>query len=442
MKKYYPGPALALAFCIRLALITVIILASAFLFGGYAQQGLVFKNPELTGGTAGQNGAVYRFPNVTTNVDALVTINGRSNGLVKLISIDLPGVGHDKAFQPQVTYNNNTTPGGTSDWWMEFQVSFVKSGTSIPVNVSAFDITAIDIDGNGDGLYEWVCFYNLKTSTFELNTLLQSTTLMDYVLGLLTAVGKKFTGPERNFVDVDTSATSVMASTHYENNSQFKMRVGGHSVGQQGAADRMYSFWFKSFSYQVPVESTLPVKLSEFNAKKTDTKVELEWTTTMEKNVSHFAVQRSMNGSEYSDIGMIFTTGDSDIERDYHFTDDVKSMNKQVIYYRLKMVDLDGKFQYSPVRAIRIGAQSETPTVLAYPNPVMDNLRVTLPASWQNNKITIDLVNTNGQVMKRVTNNRASQTETIDVRDLAVGLYMVRVSNGSETAVQRIIKSK
>jgi hypothetical protein len=72
----------------------------------------------------------------------------------------------------------------------------------------------------------------------------------------------------------------------------------------------------------------------------------------------------------------------------------------------------------------------------------MDNLRITLPASWQNNKITIDLVNTNGQVMKRVMNNRAGQTETIDVRDLAVGLYMVRVSNGSETAVQRIVKSK
>lgn len=441
MKKYYPGPALALAFCIRLVLITVIILASAFIFSSQAQ-GLVFKNPSLKSGTAGQNGAVYRFPLVTSNVDALVTINGRSNGLVKLVNIDMSNVGHDKAFQPQVTYNNNTTPSGVSDWWMEFKISFVKTGTEIPVAVTAFDITAIDIDGNGDRLYEWVTFYDLKTSTFELNTLLSAQTIMDYVLGLLTAVGKKFVGPERNFVDVDTSATRVMASTHYENKNNFTMRVGGHSVGQQGAADRMYSFWFKTFNFEAPVSSTLPVKLSAFNAKKNDTKVQLDWTTSMEKNVSHFVVQRSVDGSEYTDIGMIFTDGDSDAGRNYQFADNVKNFSKQTLYYRLKMVDLDAKFEYSPVRVIMMGSQKETLTVLAYPNPVVDNLRITLPGSWQDNKVTIELVNTNGQMVKRLTNNRAGQTETVDMRDLAVGLYVVRVSNGSETAVQRIVKSK
>lgn len=442
MKKYYPGPALALAFCIRLVLIVVIILASAFLFSGQAQQGLVFKNPELVSGTAGANGAVYRFPLVTNNVDARLTINGRSNALVRLVNIDMSHVGHDKAFQPQVTYNNNTTPGGTTDWWMEFQISFVKAGTTTPATVSAFDLTALDIDGNGDRLYEWVCFYDLKTSTFESSTLLSGVTILDYLLGLLTPVGKKFSGPTRNFVDVDTSATNVMASTHYENKSDFRMRVGAHSVGSQAAADRMYSFWFKTFTYQNPISSTLPVKLSAFNAKKNDTKVALTWTTSMEKNVSHFSIQRSLSGSEYTDIGMIMTNGDSDIERNYQFSDDVKNMSKQVVYYRLKMVDLDGRFEYSPVRVIRIGATSETPSVMAYPNPVTDNLRITLPAAWQDNKVTIELVSTNGQIMKRIINNRASQTETLDVRDITVGLYIVRVSNGSETAVQRIVKSK
>ena len=426
MKKYYPGPALALAFCIRAVLILVIILASAFLFSGHAQQGLVFKNPQLSTGTAGQNGAIYRFPLVATDVDGLIEINGRSNSLVRLTNIDLANVGHDKAFQPQVSYNNGTTPNGTSDWWMEFKVTFVKAGTNTPVSVTGFDLTALDIDGNGDRLNEWACFYDLKTSVLELNTLLQSSTLLDYILGLLSPVGKKFAGPQTNYLDVDTSATGVMATMHYENKSQFRMRVGGHSVGQQGAADRMYSVWFKSFSYQAPVQSTLPVKLTAFNAKKNDTKVQLSWTTSMEKNVSHFVIERSVNGSDYSDVGMLFTNGDSDIERNYQFNDDVKHMSKQVLYYRLKIVDLDGKSEFSPVRVIRIGAESETPKVLAYPNPVTDNLRITLPASWQDSKITIDILNTNGQVVKRIMNNRAGQTETVDFRDMTVGLYMVR----------------
>lgn len=442
MKKYYPGPALALAFCIRIVLIVVIILASAFLFSGQAQQGLVFKNPELMNGTAGANNAVYRFPLVTANVDALVTINGRSNSMVKLLNIDMSHVGHDKAFQPQVTYNNGTTPGGTSDWWMEFQVSFVRANTTTPMPVDSFNITALDIDGNGDRLNEWVCFYDLKSSTFELNTLLSGSTLLDYVLGLLQPVGKKFAGPVRNFVDVDTSATSVMTTLTYDHKTQFRMRVGGHSVGTQGASDRMYSFWFKSFNYQAPVNSTLPVKLSAFNARKNDTKVALSWTTSMEKNVSHFTIQRSVNGTDYSDIGMLFTEGDSEIARNYQFGDDIKHITKGVLYYRLKMVDLDGRFEYSPVRVIRIDSKNETATVVAYPNPVTDNLRITLPAAWQNNKVTIEVVNTNGQMVKRIINNSSSQTETVNMRDVTVGLYIVRVSNGSETAVQRIVKSK
>jgi hypothetical protein len=442
MKKYYPGPALALAFCIRLVLILVIIFASAFFISGQAQQGLVFKNPQLVSGTAGQDGAVYRFPNVTNNVDALVAINGRSHAQVKLADIDMTHVGHDKAFQPRVTWNNNTTPSGTVDYWMEFKVTFVKAGTTLPAAVSSFDITALDIDGNGDRINEWVSFYNLKSSMFESNTLLIGTTLYDYVLGVLSPVGKKFEGPRTNFVDVDTSATSVMVTLHYENQPEFRMRVGAHSTASQGAADRMYSFWFKTFSYQAPVQSTLPVKLSEFNAKLNDTKVALSWITSMEKNVSHFSIQRSLDGSDYTDIGIIFTNGDSETSRSYQFNDDVRTLSKQVVYYRLKMVDLDGKFEYSPVRMIRIGANNEAPAVLAYPNPVTDNLRITLPGSWLDKKITIDVVNTNGQLVKRITSNKAAQTEMIDVRDLTAGLYIVRVSNGTETAVQRVVKSK
>ena len=277
---------------------------------------------------------------------------------------------------------------------------------------------------------------------FESNTLLIGTALYDYVLGVLSPVGKKFEGPRTNFVDVDTSATSVMVTLHYENQPEFRMRVGAHSTASQGAADRMYSFWFKTFSYQAPVQSTLPVKLSEFNAKLNDTKVALSWITSMEKNVSHFSIQRSLDGSDYTDIGIIFTNGDSETSRSYQFNDDVRTLSKQVVYYRLKMVDLDGKFEYSPVRMIRIGANNEAPAVLAYPNPVTDNLRITLPGSWLDKKITIDVVNTNGQLVKRITSNKAAQTEMIDVRDLTAGLYIVRVSNGTETAVQRVVKSK
>src|SRR5690348_9146065 len=56
---------------------------------GGANSQFVFRNATLAAGTAGADGAVYRFPSVATGIDALVKINGRSSSLVKLVSIDL-----------------------------------------------------------------------------------------------------------------------------------------------------------------------------------------------------------------------------------------------------------------------------------------------------------------------------------------------------------------
>src|SRR5882724_1896588 len=167
MKKSLPGLS-NLFISLRnkaLKYFVALMLVPALSIPAMSQQGLIFKNPVLLSGTDGQDGAVYRFPNVTSNVDALLKINGRSSSSVKLISIDLTSDGWDKAFQPQVTCSdNNTTPAGIYDWWMEFQISFVKSNTTTAVSVSDFAVTALDIDGNGDKINEWVNMYNLHSS--------------------------------------------------------------------------------------------------------------------------------------------------------------------------------------------------------------------------------------------------------------------------------------
>src|SRR5690606_10919261 len=138
------------------------------------------------------------------------------------------------------------------------------------------------------------------------NSLLQYSTVYEDVHGVTTATGKKFSGPTTNFVDVDTSATNVMVTANYKNTNQFRIRAGGHSVGKNGAADRMYSFWFKSFTFNTPVQGTLPVKLSSFTAKKENTKAVLNWGTEQEKNVSHFVIERSLNGTDFTDAGLLF----------------------------------------------------------------------------------------------------------------------------------------
>lgn len=407
---------------------------------GFSQE-LIFQNSRLKSGAAGQDGTVYVFPSVSPNVDALVTINGRSSSKVKLSSIDLTNTGFNKAFQPQVTYNNDETPDGDSNWWMEFQIKFVKKDVHTDVSVTKFDVTALDIDGNDDKINEWVSFYNLKSYILESHSDLDVSNLLQDILNLLSpVVGKKFEGPRKNYKDIDTTATRVMTTNKYQNTNTFKLRVGGHSTGRSGAANRMYSMWFKSFEYDAPVETTLPLILNAFDARFDNKKTTLSWSSSQEKNFSHYVVERSFDGREFNEIAIVFGNNNNDVRADYSYTDNVGS-SKGIIYYRLKMVDLDKRSKYSAVRIIRIGEEKEALSILTYPNPVTNELRITIPASWQNKSVSFDLYNANGQVVKRIVNNQASQTQTVNVTDMAVGIYIVKASNGVETATQRIVKS-
>jgi len=446
MKLLYPSPKENVfnSSTIIKTVFAVLFFTTTFSFTVTAQSTtateLVFSNSSLVFGTDGADNAVYRFPAVGTGVDALVKINGRSSSLVKLVSIDLTNTGFAKAFQPQVTYNNNTAP-GAAEWWMEFQISFVQAGTNTPVAVSNFDLTALDIDGNGDKINEFVSLYNLKSYVLESNSALAVSDIMETLQGVLTNTGRRFDGPVTNYVDIDTSATSVMTTSTYQNVNSFRIRTGATSTGVSGAADRMYSFWFKGFTYDQPVQSFLPVTLINWNASYINNNVSLKWSTTSEKNASHFIIERSFDGVDYTDAAMIFAAGNSETITNYAFTDKLPAGNTGVIYYRLKMVDMDGRSQTSVVRLVRIGKASESVKILAYPNPIVNEVRITIPQNWQDNSVTYQVINTNGQIVKSFTIQHANQTEVISMAQVPAGMYIMKVTKGNEISTQAIVKS-
>jgi hypothetical protein len=444
MKFLYPAQlANSVLSTIVKAAIAIALLVTSFsvLNAQTTAKELVFQNGSLVSGVAGTDNAIYRFPSVMSGVDAMVKINGRSSAMVQLVSIDLTNTGFDKAFQPQVTYGNNTSPAGNTDWWMEFQVSFVKAGTSSAVPVSAFSVTSLDIDGNNDKISEYQSYYGLSTYTLEQATSLVATSIQETVNGKLTTVGKRFDGPVTNYTDIDTSATTVMATINYSNTSSFRLRTGAKSTGVSGAADRMYSLWFKSFAYDVPVTGLLPVTLINWTAALNNNNVSLKWSTTVERNSNYFIVERSFDGNAYSDAAMVFAAGNSDILVNYAYNDKIPAGSNGLIYYRLKMVDLDGNYKMSPVKVVRVGQAAETTKISTYPNPVVNEVRVTVPQSWQGKPVTYQVVAANGQSVKSYSVKFASQTETINMSQVPAGMYVVRVINGNESAVQSVVKT-
>ena len=189
-----------------------------------------------------------------------------------------------------------------------------------------------------------------------------------------------------------------------------------------------------------PATIILPVKLINFDAKYNKPDVSLNWSTAQEKNFSHFVLEQSTDGSNFNQVAMVFGAGESDTKKDYIYTDRNLAGRKGLVYYRLKSVDIDNKVSYSSVRIIRLDEEKQGIILTTYPNPVVNELKVTIPADWQSKKATYEVINVNGQVSKKIETANSSQTETINVSNMAPGFYIVKVTCEGQMAQQKIVK--
>jgi hypothetical protein len=442
---------------------------------------LVFRNPVLESGTALQDGAKYRFANAAKDIDAIVEIKKRSASNVVINNIDLTSFGWDKAFQPELGIPGTVAP--YQNWWVEFEVSFMVAGTNNRRKVEEFDITSLDVDGDNVSIQEFVQFEKPKSVSYSAITNLvsgipdveiecgkceKSSELQicsncagtgensDKKCGNCDGSGKLYSacdhpwdgeinynvqGPVLNFLNIDTLGTAVMATYHYEDKDRYKLKVGGKSGAKSSTAGmRLNSIWHRAFN--LSSLGLLPGKLNDFNAKYDRKAVELTWSTGQERTFSHFIVEKSLNGTEFTETAVVFAKDNGQIQKQYSFTDNAITANKGFVYYRLKMVDAGLRAKNSVIRVIKISDAAAEVSVLAYPNPVVNELRITVPSAWQNSTVTYDLFSANGKMLKHVVSNNANQTEVLAMDNLDAGVYIVKVSSGNHSAVKQVMKSK
>lgn len=110
---------------------------------------------------------------------------------------------------------------------------------------------------------------------------------------------------------------------------------------------------------------TLPVTLARFNGSLLDNAVSLSWTTTEEAGSSHFDIERSSDAKEFIQLGRVQAKGNSAATQQYKFVDSKPLAGNN--YYRLRMADTDGKFEYSRTIAIDNGANSVAFELLGNP---------------------------------------------------------------------------
>ena len=94
------------------------------------------------------------------------------------------------------------------------------------------------------------------------------------------------------------------------------------------------------------MDITLPVSFISFNAKCESDKTTLVWKTTLQQNISHFNIEKSVDNTNWTTIGNLPAIGNSEIEKEYFFTDGI---SLQSSLYRIAQYNIDGKVIYSSI---------------------------------------------------------------------------------------------
>ena len=189
--------------------------------------------------------------------------------------------------------------------------------------------------------------------------------------------------------------------------------------------------------------SVLPVELVDFQARQVLADVQLTWETQSESNNDYFDIELAIGDEavlqdQFIVIGQQGGNGTTNIPTYYEFMDrqPKKAGNR---YYRLKQVDTDGTYSYSPIRMVSFpsGVQVEV-----YPNPFCSILKLHYQSSTAK-ELTIQLVDSQGRIVLATKKYAVEGEQTLDIpvdQTLTEGTYYLRIPEEKLFVTKALVK--
>lgn len=175
----------------------------------------------------------------------------------------------------------------------------------------------------------------------------------------------------------------------------------------------------------------LPVTLLDFYGRYSDKTVILNWSTEREINTKYFTVEKSFD--QVSFIPLTNITAAVNVQaHDYQYTD--RSSLNGINYYRLKMVDADGRFTYSKIIVIAAPVNN---AVIVFPNPVKDKLFIRLAGIGPTE---ISIADARGTVIKQLQLRAGTSEASVTTTGLPAGVYSISFQSGTFKSTQQFIK--
>ncbi len=174
----------------------------------------------------------------------------------------------------------------------------------------------------------------------------------------------------------------------------------------------------------------LPVTLTELRAVQTGTGIVLQWKVTDEYNLEKYVIERSTDGRTFVPIGEVAGRNLPGI-LNYTFTDIQPAADNN--YYRLRMVDTDGKKKYSSIVKVKLGGQA--PAITVFPNPVTAKALTIQLQNMKSGAYTVRLFNAMGQLVlqKQFNHTGGASSQALYLpQAISTGYYQLEIS-GSES---------
>ena len=184
--------------------------------------------------------------------------------------------------------------------------------------------------------------------------------------------------------------------------------------------------------------AVLPVNLLELKAEYRNGITNLNWKTLSETNTSHFEIQRGFNGSDFNVIGNVGAAGNSSSMNQYVFIDGSPARGNN--FYRLKLLDADGKSGYSRIIMIKTG--DDRPSIDIFPNPVTEKTLVFQLNSYDKGSFQVELYNSVGQVVYKtgIDYQGGSLIQTLKLPgNIVQGFYHLKIYSGNVRVDRKLV---
>jgi FG-GAP-like repeat/IPT/TIG domain len=245
----------------------------------------------------------------------------------------------------------------------------------------------------------------------------------------VTITGENFTGA------TGVSFGGVPALTFSVNtDSQIVAVVGNGATGVVTVASPTSSGSLSGFTFDAADSTSTPAgfQLLQFVGALVNNKPLLQWTTINDAGVAYYAVERSIDSLQFTDIGTVASDSTGNINYTYNFTD--SAPRDGINYYRLKIQDTTAAFSYSATVAV----QPLSTTMPVYPNPVKYGFfLVDLPDISKTSQFRLS--DLNGRVIQTLSVPAGVAQQRINVPGLIPGTYSLLWTNGIRTVCDIVL---